>query len=209
MFASSRATCREAAAHVASQAGIPSYAAASVTRSCFIHSAEHQRQLDVISRNIRDSELARLLPMGVAFYAADLCHDDQRIVEQLLSARGLSVVVSTSSLSVGVNFPVRTVIVMGTTAYRGKAVGNVELPRSQILQCLGRAGRPQFDDKGVAVIMTDKGSAFKYAALAHGEVERIDSHLDVLLGESLNSEIVLQSVTSSTWCCCVSRTFLR
>jgi replicative superfamily II helicase len=34
----------------------------------------------------------------------------------------------------------------------------VDIDTSQVLQMIGRAGRPQFDSSGVAVIMTDLGT---------------------------------------------------
>ena len=39
---------------------------------------------------------------------------------------------------------------------KGDVPGNKEYDRSTILQMIGRAGRPQFDDEGVAVLMTQK-----------------------------------------------------
>ena len=38
----------------------------------------------------------------------------------------------------------------------GEAAGHKEYDRSSVLQMIGRAGRPQFDTEGVAVIMTQK-----------------------------------------------------
>jgi replicative superfamily II helicase len=41
---------------------------------------------------------------------------------------------------------------------------------SQVLQMVGRAGRPQFDTHGVAVIMTSRDSTHKYQKLLAGQV---------------------------------------
>lgn len=40
----------------------------------------------------------------------------------------------------------------------------------QVLQMVGRAGRPQFDDEGVAVIMTSKDSTYRYQKMMAGQV---------------------------------------
>ncbi len=55
-----------------------------------------------------------------------------------------------------VNFPAYLVVVKDTKQY---SMGRfVDIDTSQVLQMIGRAGRPQFDSSGVAVIMTDLGT---------------------------------------------------
>lgn len=63
----------------------------------------------------------------------------------------------------GVNLPAHLVVLKGTRRYCGDqdagpggAPGYREYERSVCLQMVGRAGRPQFDTEGVAVIMTQK-----------------------------------------------------
>ena len=67
---------------------------------------------------------------------------------------------ATSTLALGVNLPAHLVIIKGTRRYCGGASsdgsGYEEYDRSMCLQMAGRAGRPQFDDEGVAVIMTQR-----------------------------------------------------
>ena len=41
----------------------------------------------------------------------------------------------------------------GTEYYDGKTHRYVDFPITDVLQMMGRAGRPQFDDSGIAVIM--------------------------------------------------------
>ena len=59
----------------------------------------------------------------------------------------------------GVNLPAHLVVLKGNrrwTSDAGQAAGYQEYDRSTCLQMIGRAGRPQFDTEGVAVIMTQK-----------------------------------------------------
>ena len=59
----------------------------------------------------------------------------------------------------GVNLPAHLVVLKGTRRWcsdTGETAGYKEYDRSTCLQMIGRAGRPQFDTEGVAVIMTQK-----------------------------------------------------
>lgn len=67
-------------------------------------------------------------------------------------ARPPQVLCTTSTLAQGVNLPCHLVVIKGTRLYdKG---GYREYSRSAVLQMIGRAGRRQFDEFGVAVIMT-------------------------------------------------------
>ena len=44
-------------------------------------------------------------------------------------------------------------VVKGTEYFDGKTNRYVDFPITDVLQMMGRAGRPQFDDRGVAVIL--------------------------------------------------------
>ena len=71
----------------------------------------------------------------------------------------MQVLCTTSTLAQGVNLPAHLVILKGTRRWvneKGEVPGNREYDRSTILQMIGRAGRPQFDNEGVAVLMTQK-----------------------------------------------------
>jgi activating signal cointegrator complex subunit 3 len=55
------------------------------------------------------------------------------------------VLVATSTLAWGVNFPARLCIIKGTEYFDPKQKKYVDMPVTDILQMIGRAGRPQFD----------------------------------------------------------------
>ena len=78
-------------------------------------------------------------------------------LESWVMTVGLQVLCTTSTLAVGVNLPARLVVLRGTRRWSseaGEASGYKEYDRSTCLQMIGRAGRPQFDTHGTAVIMT-------------------------------------------------------
>ena len=61
---------------------------------------------------------------------------------------------------------------MGTKTYFGR--GMVEYSDLEVMQMLGRAGRPQFEDTGVAVIMTRKEQKQHYEKMVSGS-EKLES----------------------------------
>jgi ATP-dependent DNA helicase HFM1/MER3 len=65
-----------------------------------------------------------------------------------------------------------------------------------IQQMIGRAGRPQFDDSAVAVILTNSDKKQKYLKMVTGGRD-LESRLHENLIEHLNAEIVLQSINNS------------
>ncbi|KAK4058700.1 ATP-dependent DNA helicase MER3 [Microbotryomycetes sp. JL221] len=112
-----------------------------------------------------DRKLGTMLTSGVAFHHAGLDLADRRLVEQAFSSSKISIVCATSTLAVGVNLPARMVIIKGTKTYRNTQMEN--LTDMEILQMIGRAGRPQFDRNGVAVIMTESVDKAHYDALVN------------------------------------------
>ena len=63
----------------------------------------------------------------------------------------LKVLIATATLAWGVNFPAHLVVIKGTEFYDGKTRRYVDMPITDVLQMMGRAGRPQYDDHGTFV----------------------------------------------------------
>jgi len=70
------------------------------------------------------------------------------LVEQLFADRHLNILVSTATLAWGVNLPAHTVIIKGTQVYSPEEGRWIELSLQDVMQMLGRAGRPKFDERG-------------------------------------------------------------
>lgn len=64
----------------------------------------------------------------------------------------------------------------------------------ELMQMLGRAGRPQFDDSAIAIILTRKERVNHYERLVSGS-ESLESCLHLHLIDHLNAEIGLGNVT--------------
>jgi len=125
---------------------------------------------------------------GIAFHHAGLPRDDRAVVEATFRDRLIKVLTSTTTLAWGVNLPARVVVIQDTMVY-DPLKGMMELSPLDLLQMLGRAGRPQFDDLGYGWIIADKGKAEYYRKVLEGK--KIESRLTETIGEHLNAEISL------------------
>ena len=73
--------------------------------------------------------------------------------------------VSTSTLAWGVNLPAHTVIIKGTQIYSPEQGKWVDLTPQDILQMMGRAGRPRTDKTGEGIIITSMSDIKYYLSL--------------------------------------------
>jgi len=139
-------------------------------------------------------KLQELVRWGVAFHHAGLDQQDRTAVERNFLSGQLSVLCCTSTLAVGVNLPCHTVVLKGTMGYQdgGKLT---ELSDLEVMQMLGRAGRPQFDKSAVAIILTRNATRQRYEEMVAG-TQTLESTLHLNLIEHLNSEIVLKTINS-------------
>ena len=124
-------------------------------QSIFLASEDHRSMLFERSKSVRNPSLRKCIQAGVGFHHSALEASDRLVVEELFLHKILPFVSTTSTLAVGVNLPAYLVIIKGTNRYDGKGSGYVKYDTATILQMVGRAGRPQFDTKGIAVIMTE------------------------------------------------------
>jgi superfamily II DNA/RNA helicase len=104
-------------------------------------------------------KLKQMLRRGVGVHHAGLLPKYRRKVEDLFTRKLLAVAVCTETLAAGINLPARSVVL--TSLVKGPFGKERLMDASTAHQIFGRAGRPQFDDRG-----------FVYA-LAHEDDVRI------------------------------------
>ncbi|KAI0310640.1 Sec63 Brl domain-containing protein, partial [Amylostereum chailletii] len=147
-----------------------------------------------IEHTFTDKRLEKLAQAGIGAHHAGLNVADKRIVEDLFLNKVLRVVVATSTLAVGVNLPAHIVVIKGVKVFQG-GVGAQEYSDLDIMQMMGRAGRPQFDKEGIAIIMCESELEQKYKALTYGKTI-LESSLHTNLSEHLNSELGLGTISN-------------
>ena len=140
-----------------------------------------------------DKTLSECMREGIAFHHAGISLEDRNAVEKEFLAGSVNILCSTSTLAVGVNLPAYLVIIKGTKSWNSSEIQ--EYSDLDVLQMIGRAGRPQFETHGCAVIMTDTKMKQTYENLIHG-TDVLESSLHLNLIEHLAAETSLETVHS-------------
>lgn len=145
------------------------------------------------NHNPSDKILNECMQQGIAFHHAGISLEDRTAVEKEFLSGSINILCSTSTLAVGVNLPAYLVIIKGTKSWNSSEIQ--EYSDLDVLQMIGRAGRPQFETHGCAVIMTDSKMKQTYENLIHG-TDVLESSLHLNLIEHLAAETSLETVYS-------------
>ncbi|KAJ5140533.1 Helicase C-terminal [Penicillium atrosanguineum] len=145
------------------------------------------------AESVDDASLKDLMPYGLGIHHAGLSLADRDSVQALFADGSIQVLVCTATLAWGVNLPAHTVIIKGTQVYSPEKGSWVELSPQDVLQMLGRAGRPQYDTFGEGIIITTQAEIQYYLSLLNQQLP-IESQLVSKLADNLNAEIVLGNI---------------
>lgn len=148
-----------------------------------------EEELEMVLSQIKENNLRHTLQFGIGLHHAGLNDRDRSLVEELFANNKIQVLVCTSTLAWGVNLPAHLVIIKGTEYYDGKAKRYVDFPITDILQMMGRAGRPQYDQHGKAVILVHEPKKSFYKKFLY-EPFPVESNLREHLHDHINAEIV-------------------
>ncbi|CAL4954921.1 unnamed protein product [Urochloa decumbens] len=149
---------------------------------------------------VKNNDLKDLLPYGFAIHHAGMARVDRELVEILFADKHIQVLVSTATLAWGVNLPAHTVIIKGTQIYNLEKGAWTELSPLDIMQMLGRAGRPQYDTHGEGIILTGHSELKFYLSLMNQQLP-IESQFISKLADQLNAEIVLGTIQNAREAC--------
>ncbi|KAI4590766.1 hypothetical protein MJG53_001815 [Ovis ammon polii x Ovis aries] len=177
----------------ATRKGVQQAASVLVKDAKFIMTVEQKQRLQKCAYSIKDSKLRDILIHGVAYHHAGMELSDRKVVEGAFTVGDIPVLFTTSTLAMGVNLPAHLVVIKSTMHYAGGMFE--EYSETDILQMIGRAGRPQFDTTATAVIMTRLSTKEKYIQMLACS-DTIESSLHRHLIEHLNAEIVLHTITN-------------
>ena len=108
--------------------------------------------------------LSRYVRAGIGVHHAGMLPRYRRLVETLAQRGLLRVICGTDTLGVGINVPIRTVMITALAKYDGQRMR--QLSAREFHQVAGRAGRAGFDTAGTVVVMAPEHEIENAAAVA-------------------------------------------
>lgn len=159
----------------------------------FLHMDEDDLQLNLA--RVKDDALKEAINFGIGLHHAGLVESDRQLSEELFLNNKIQILVATSTLAWGVNLPAHLVVVKGTQFYDAKIEGYRDMDLTDVLQMLGRAGRPQFDNSGVARIFTQDSKKDFYKHFLHTGFP-VESSLHTVLDNHLAAEVSSETIIS-------------
>jgi len=123
-------------------------------------------------------QLADAVSKGAAFHHAGLNREHRRLIESAFKEGKIRILSATPTLASGVNLPARTVI-LGSYKRFNPGYGMLPIKVMEYKQMSGRAGRPQYDDYGEALLIAKSPAEQDYLMedFILANPERIDSRL--------------------------------
>ena len=123
-------------------------------------------------------DLAEIVSNGAAFHHAGLNRDHRRIIETAFKEGYIKILSATPTLAAGVNLPARTVVIGNYRRFM-PGYGMQPIKVLEYKQMSGRAGRPQYDKEGVALLIasSEDEQDFLMEDYILSNPERIDSRL--------------------------------
>ena len=142
---------------------------------------------------VKDDALREALSFGIGLHHAGLVESDRQLSEELFANNKIQILVATSTLAWGVNLPAHLVVVKGTQFFDAKIEGYKDMDLTDVLQMLGRAGRPGFDTSGVARIFTQDAKKAFYKHFLHTGFP-VESSLHNVLDNHLGAEVSAETI---------------
>ena len=107
--------------------------------------------------------LSRFLRAGIGVHHAGMLPKYRRLVEQLAQRGLLRVICGTDTLGVGINVPIRTVLLTALTKFDGTRMR--QLNAREFHQIAGRAGRAGYDTAGTVAVQAPEHETENLAAI--------------------------------------------
>ncbi|MDY9926471.1 DUF5814 domain-containing protein [Methanosarcina sp.] len=145
-----------------------------------LSSKNHRGQTIVFTNSRRNChKLAGALSIQASPYHAGLSQYERKKVETLFAKGELPVIVTTAALAAGVDFPASQVI------FESLAMGIDWISVQEFMQMSGRAGRPDYHDRGIVVLMPVPGKSY---SSAQSDTEE-EVAIKLLQGEMLSAGV--------------------
>ena len=142
-------------------------------------------------------DVTRCLVRGIAVHHGGLPGNLRQSIEEDVRDGEYAAIVATSTLSQGVNMPIRTIIVHSCRRYDEKSKRLERIPASEYWNLGGRAGRAGHETEGTVVHIVNSSldrDDYDYYRKERGNLGGVDSRLYVLLGDLAEGRISAEAV---------------
>jgi len=123
-------------------------------------------------------QLLSLLDYGIGVHHAGLSEETRTLMEWLFEEGEINVLVATTTIAQGMNFPIGAVV-MASTKYFSSTKEPIDMPPEDFWNIAGRAGRVDQDSIGIVALTAGKAS----------DIERLESFIHQQTG-NLNSSLI-------------------
>lgn len=113
--------------------------------------------------------LSRLIRSGIGVHHAGMLPKYRRLVETLAQQGLLRVICGTDTLGVGINVPIRTVMLTALTKFDGEKMR--QLTAREFHQIAGRAGRAGYDTEGDVIVLAPEHEVENHKAQVKAEAK--------------------------------------
>lgn len=135
------------------------------------------QELELLEESNVKSFLQKKLGCKVSYHNASLSTEERLLIERMFREEQIQVLVSTTTLALGVNLPADVVIMADYKRWDDKLRTHVNIPVSEYKNSVGRAGRKGLVEEGYSFLLASdllqaKGFHSEYI---QGDLERMDS----------------------------------
>ncbi|CAK5114420.1 unnamed protein product [Meloidogyne enterolobii] len=160
----------------------------------------NQRELFLVEKggemnNAQSRELQFLFQSGLGIHHAGLTRHDRHLMEKMFTEGAIRVMMCTATLAWGVNLPAYAVIIRGTEIFDPQKGIFTDIGILDVQQIFGRAGRPQYEDMGHGVIITNVQKLAHYIEMFHRQTP-IESQFQSRILNNLNAEIASGAISN-------------
>jgi helicase len=185
VFLKSKKNCEDCALLFSERIGLPS-------------SSDAIQAFSKLENTTLKEKLILCLQKGIAFHNADLTFDERRVVEHFYIKGEIRIIFSTTTLSLGINLPAKTVFIetqkYEVGEYSGKAV-MLPIRWSEYENMSGRAGRFGLgNDYGRSIVIAQ--NKFQFDSLWEGYIEGEEEKISSQLSKKDLGDVILDLVTS-------------
>ncbi|MFB4211605.1 DEAD/DEAH box helicase [Shouchella sp. JSM 1781072] len=102
--------------------------------------------------------LTRSTSIGMVYHHGDLPQNVRELIEEAIRNKDVSMMICTSTISEGVNLPIKTLLIHTTRikSFNGKYYQDINIPKRNLKNLIGRAGRAGITIKGLIIVPNHK-----------------------------------------------------